>query len=203
MKKNNGFTLVELIAVIVIMGIIFIITIPQIQKTSINSKIKLCQNKLNLIEDSLNLFLSTNQECYDDGKNNCYICTETKNGKCITNVERLAELGIVERDNKNDDVINPINKTIINGYRIMVQHDSDSGNFISNFLAIGNQEDEIVESNYSSICKSNSNNGIKEGDCNDPKNPIKADIYTAKLASFCEQANDNEQYAFTKYEVID
>ena len=223
MKKNNGFTLVELIAVIVIMGIIFIITIPQIQKTSINSKIKLCQNKLNLIEDSLNLFLSTNQECYDDSKNNCYICTETKNGKCITNVERLAELGIVERDNKNDDVINPINKTIINGYRIMVQHDSDSGNFISNFLAIGNQEDEIVDSNYSSICKSNSNNGIKEGegnpsfglhkeynvylikegDCNDPKNPIKADIYTAKLASFCEQANDNEQYAFTKYEVID
>ena len=60
MKKNNGFTLVELIAVIVIMGIIFIITIPQIQKTSINSKIKLCQNKLSLIEDSLNLFLSTN-----------------------------------------------------------------------------------------------------------------------------------------------
>ena len=80
MKKNNGFTLVELIAVIVIMGIIFIITIPQIQKTSINSKIKLCQNKLSLIEDSLNLFLSTNQKCYDDSKNNCYICTETKNG---------------------------------------------------------------------------------------------------------------------------
>ena len=217
MKKNNGFTLVELIAVIVIMGIIFIITIPQIQKTSINSKIKLCQNKLSLIEDSLNLFLSTNQKCYDDEDSSCYICTETKNGKCITNVERLAELGIVERDNEND-VINPINKTKINDYKIMVEYDSDSRNFISNFLAIG--KNEIVDSNYSSICKSNSNNGIKEGEgnpsfklskeynvylikegvCDNPNNPIITEIYTAKLALFCEQANDNEQYGFTKYE---
>ena len=217
MKKNNGFTLVELIAVIVIMGIIFIITIPQIQKTSINSKIKLCQNKLSLIEDSLNLFLSTNQKCYDDEDSSCYICTETKNGKCITNVERLAELGIVERDNEND-VINPINKTKINDYKIMVEYDSDSRNFISNFLAIG--KNEIVDSNYSSICKSNSNNGIKEGEgnpsfklskeynvylikegvCDNPNNPVITEIYTAKLALFCEQANDNEQYGFTKYE---
>ena len=223
MKKNNGFTLVELIAVIVIMGIIFIITIPQIQKISINSKIKLCQNKLSSIEDSLNLFLSTNQECYDDSsKNNCYICTEPKNGKndkCITNVGRLVELGIVEIDNKNDDVINPINKTRINDYKIMVDYDSASRNFISNFLAIRNK-DAIVDSNYSSICKSNSNNGIKEGEgnpsfnlskeynvylikegvCDNPNNPIITEIYTAKLASFCEQANDNEQYGFTKYE---
>ena len=216
MKKNNGFTIVELIAVIVIIGIIFIITIPQIQKTSLNSKIKLCQNKLSVIEDSLNLFLSTNQECYDDIKNDCYVCTETKNGKCITNVERLTELGIVERDNEND-VINPINKTKINGYKIMVKYDSDSRNFISNFLDIGNQEGEIVDSNYSSICKSNSNNGIKEGEEN-PSFSLQKEynvylikdgvqynignkkIYTAKLASFCEQANDNEQYAFTKYE---
>ena len=216
MKKNNGFTIVELIAVIVIIGIIFIITIPQIQKTSLNSKIKLCQNKLSLIEDLLNLFLSTNQECYDDEDSSCYVCTEIKNDKCITNVERLAKLGIVERDNEND-VINPINKTKINDYKIMVKYDSDSRNFVSNFL---DKEDKIVDSKYSSICKSNSKNGIKEGEGNPSfdlskkynyvyliKEGIKdnerfsnIDIYTAKLASFCKQANDNEQYGFTKYE---
>ena len=140
MKKNNGFTLIELIVVIVIISIIFILTIPQIQKTSINSKIKLCQNKLSLIEDSLNLFLSTNQECYDDEDSSCYICTETKNGKCITNVERLAELGLVERDNEND-VINPINKTKINDYKIAIDYNYNLEKFTSNFLS---KEDENV-----------------------------------------------------------
>ena len=215
MKKSKSFTIIELIAVIVIIGIIFIISIPQIQKTSLNSKIKLCQNKLSVIEDSLNLFLSTNHDCYDNDESDCYICTETTNNKCITNVEMLAKLGIVESDN-DTDVINPINKTKINDYKIMVKYDYDSKNFISNFLNI---ENEDIDSNYSSICKSNKN-GIKEGEENPSFRLSKKykvylikdgvldegstkgthKIYIAKLASFCEQANDNEQYAFTKYE---
>ena len=219
MKKNNGFTLIELIVVIVIISIIFILTIPQIQKTSINSKIKLCQNKLSLIEDSLNLFLSTNQECYDDNESNCYICTETKNNKCITNVERLAELGIVERDNEND-VVNPINKTKINDYKIVVDYNYNSEEFTANFLS--KEDENSIDSNYSSICGSNNGNGIIEGESN-PSFNLKKDynvilvkdniektigkkygIQVARIATFCEQTlidneTDGDEYGFTKY----
>ena len=220
MKKNNGFTLIELIVVIVIISIIFILTIPQIQKTSINSKIKLCQNKLSLIEDSLNLFLSTNQECYDDEDSSCYICTETKNGKCITNVERLAELGLVERDNEND-VINPINKTKINDYKIAIDYNYNLEKFTSNFLS--KEDENSIDSNYSSICGSNNGNGIIEGESN-PSFNLKKDynvilvkdnikkslgkkyeIQVAKIATFCEQTlinneQDGDEYRFKKYE---
>ena len=58
MKNNKGFTFVELLVVIALLSIVLILTISQVQRVNNNSKNTLCKNKLSLIEESLNLYLS-------------------------------------------------------------------------------------------------------------------------------------------------
>ena len=55
MKNKKGFTFIEILAVIIVISLVAVLAIPQIQKISVNSKIKLCKNKLNLIEENVNL----------------------------------------------------------------------------------------------------------------------------------------------------
>ena len=55
MTKHKGFTFVELLVVIALLSIVLILTISQVQRVNNNSKIKLCKNKLSLIEESLEL----------------------------------------------------------------------------------------------------------------------------------------------------
>ncbi len=64
MKNNKGFTFVELLVVIALLSIVLILTISQVQRVNNNSKIKLCKNKLSLIEESLNLYLTNNRSLF-------------------------------------------------------------------------------------------------------------------------------------------
>lgn len=52
MKKRNGFTLVELLAVIVILAIILVIAVPQIMKTIDNARLGALNSSVKLIAAS-------------------------------------------------------------------------------------------------------------------------------------------------------
>ena len=42
MKNNKGFTLVEILAVLVLISLMMVIIVPNVRKVALNSKIKLC-----------------------------------------------------------------------------------------------------------------------------------------------------------------
>lgn len=54
--KRNGFTLVEVLAVIVVIGLILVITIPNITKISKQTKMKAYDTKVDLIEHAAVLY---------------------------------------------------------------------------------------------------------------------------------------------------
>ena len=66
MKNNKGFTLVELLAVMVVLSLVMIIAIPAITKNTSSAKEAILKTKVNLIvdeaviwgEDNLNYFLT-------------------------------------------------------------------------------------------------------------------------------------------------
>lgn len=139
-KDNKGFTIVELLAVIVIIGLLLVITVPQIQNISKKSKIKMCKTKLDLIENNLNMYLTSNPDEFSKlcgGKETCDIT-----------VSKVADLGLVDY-NSDSIVQNPLNNKSLNLEKINIKHNSN-GTYIVSF------------NNYAGICGGSS--GIVEGD---------------------------------------
>ncbi len=60
MKKNNGFTLVELMAVIAVLAIIALIAYPLVTKTITNSKEKLSDEQKRTLEEAAKLYAIKN-----------------------------------------------------------------------------------------------------------------------------------------------
>ena len=127
MKNNKGFTFVELLVVIALLSIVLILTISQVQRVNNNSKIKLCKNKLSLIEESLNLYLDNNRDLFS----NSGLCEEEPvSNSCYTSVLKIAEQGIIDYD-KDKNIINPVNNKILNDYKVKIIYDSGNDKFSS------------------------------------------------------------------------
>ena len=75
--KNKGFTLVEVLAVIVVIGLLMVLTIPNIMKMSRSTKEKAYLTKIDLIETSARQYAS-NQSVLRELKasSKCYKLTE-------------------------------------------------------------------------------------------------------------------------------
>jgi general secretion pathway protein G len=56
MRKNKGFTLVEILIVVVILGILAAIVIPQFTDASTQSKISSCQSSLQSLRSQIELY---------------------------------------------------------------------------------------------------------------------------------------------------
>ena len=52
--KKNGFTLIEITAVILLLSLLIIFVVPNVQKTISNSKAKVCSSIITSIEDAAN-----------------------------------------------------------------------------------------------------------------------------------------------------
>ena len=168
MKNNKGFTFVELLVVIALLSIVLILTISQVQRVNNNSKIKLCKNKLSLIEESLNLYLDNNRDLFS----NSGLCEEEPvSNICYTSVLKIAEQGIIDYD-KNKNIINPVNNKILNDYKVKIIYDSGNDKFSSE---IQKENETVSDKNYDTICGKST--GIKEED--DDKS-----IFDKKLYSF-------------------
>ena len=155
MKNNKGFTFVELLVVIALLSIVLILTISQVQRVNNNSKIKLCKNKLSLIEESLNLYLDNNRDLFS----NSGLCEEEPvSNICYTSVFKIAEQGIIDYD-KDKNIINPVNNKILNDYKVKIIYDSSNDKFSSE---IQKENETVSDKNYDTICGKST--GIKEED---------------------------------------
>lgn len=166
MKNNKGFTFVELLVVIALLSIVLILTISQVQRVNNNSKIKLCKNKLSLIEESLDLYLTNNRSLFLSASDGGVLCEDNvvadqENGNityCYTSVFKIAKQGIIDYD-KDENVINPVNNKVLNDYKVKITYDSNIDKFSSE---IQKENETVSDKNYDTIC--GKSDGIKEED---------------------------------------
>lgn len=111
MKNNKGFTLVEIISVVVILGLLAIISIPIVSNVSDNIKKKTLNTKIENIEKAAVLYGQNHREnfnttcngegkpCYNiTGDCKCYEEIDADNNIVDINVEKLISEGLIEED---------------------------------------------------------------------------------------------------------
>ena len=189
MKNNKGFTFVELLVVIALLSIVLILTISQVQRVNNYSKIKLCKNKLSLIEESLNLYLTNNRSLFSKGG----LCDgEPVSGICYTSIKTIADQGIIDYDkdkdkDKDKTIINPVNNEILNDYIVKIIYDSSNDKFSSE-IQIKKENETVSDENYNTICGKST--GIKEED-ND-RSFFEKKSYDFKIITIEEDGSENE-----------
>ena len=185
MKNNKGFTFVELLVVIALLSIVLILTISQVQRVNNNSKIKLCKNKLSLIEESLNLYLTNNRSLFSKGG----LCDgEPVSGICYTSIKTIADQGIIDYDkDKDKTIINPVNNKLLNDYKVKIIYDSNNDKFSSE-IQIKKENETVSDENYDTICGKST--GIKEED-ND-KSFFEKKSYDFKIITIEEDGSEHE-----------
>ena len=128
MKNNKGFTLVEILAVLVLISLMMVIIVPNVQKVAYQSKVKLCKSKINLAEESINLWARDNYKCFEktDGCNILSNCQKNNYTiECESTFKTLAENNLLNYDKniKNTNyVINPINNGNMNDTIINIKY---------------------------------------------------------------------------------
>lgn len=113
MKKlnNNGFTLVELLAVIVILLIIMGIAIPSITSALSRNEEKQIEAKKDLIVSEVEIRLSKKDGFYES----------LKEGSCYLNIDKLLDLGWITESMAEDNDENEI--------IVYVYYDTDANEF--------------------------------------------------------------------------
>ena len=98
--NNKGFTLVELLAVLVILITILTIAIPGITSSVERNKENMLNKKIDIIETSM--------EAYVDLYKNKIKYTKFKEGKCSIDIKKLIDSGILKDSDMLDSDGNKI-----------------------------------------------------------------------------------------------
>lgn len=115
--NKKGFTLVELLAVLVLISLLMGLAIPGINKISSNMKKRSFNEKVKLIESSAVLWgqdnktrLQTTSCNIDDNKVPCY----------KIEIKELLNENYLDSDNNSGDIINPIDNSSMKDYCVYV-----------------------------------------------------------------------------------
>lgn len=112
MKNNKGFTLVELMAVIVVLALIITIAVPSAISISHKIKLKMYATKVDMIIDSAKLYGQDNPSALSN-ENACSSSDLT--------VQTLIDMGYIKKDDiDNGKVLNPIDNSPMNTYKLCV-----------------------------------------------------------------------------------
>ncbi len=142
MKNKKGFTLVELLAVIVLLGVLIGIAVPSVLGISKKVKEKMRDSKLDTIEVAI-------EQWAEDNKMNCYDLEDMQ-------LKDLIPSYIKPDDKTSDDVKDPVDNKSLNEKQIsdFVDVDKICGNFyiaeIGNYKA-SNEEIEQTEDHLESV----------------------------------------------------
>ena len=118
--KKNGFTLVELIAVITIIAIVLLVAIPQITSTMSNTSIKEQENFEHDIENAAASYIENN---WVNFKNNII----NGNGTYCLTLATLVDSGYVKNTTVDPSTNNPIN--VENKYIYMHNISTNAGKY--------------------------------------------------------------------------
>ena len=92
--KQNGFTLIELVMVILVLGIIATITVPTVNSIIKDSKEKSYNSQIKMIEDTARTYMS---------KHSLELPSQSSGSSACITVEKLKKDGLLS----NDDILNP------------------------------------------------------------------------------------------------
>lgn len=111
MKNNKGFTLVELMAVIVVLAIIISIAIPSAISISHKIKVKMYNTKVDMILSSAKIY----------GQDNPAIVNADETCSSSVSVDELINNGYIKKDDtKNGSVLNPVDNSSLNDKEICI-----------------------------------------------------------------------------------
>ena len=136
--KNNGFTLIEILAVVAIMGLLMIMIMPGIMSIRSNVLENALENRISMIEnaakdyahDHINEVKSTVSSNYDGSK--------APNDNCIyRTVNFLINAGYIAASNtyvvedessdqiKENQILNPVTGVSMNNLRVCIRFDTN------------------------------------------------------------------------------
>lgn len=119
MKNNKGFTLIELMAVIIILAVIGLIIFPSAIESINNSKDKLYKEQVKRILDAADSWASSNDSKLPSGDGEAIKIT----------IDQLQKAGLL----KKDDVKNPLNSADNMSQDIVIYFDSNYNQYISGY----------------------------------------------------------------------
>lgn len=102
MKNNRGFTLVEVISIIALLGLIIGITVPSIMVASTNTKKKTLQTKVDNIEKAAVLYGQDNRENFTATCNSAGQLCEGISGECKCYNETITLKTLIDPNNDGD-----------------------------------------------------------------------------------------------------
>lgn len=141
---NKGFTMVELLTVIIILAGIMIIAVPSYTSVSQNIKEKSLKNKADVITDSTLRFAKLH--LIDDIKPAGNTCTLEKNCcKYYDLYKFVLEYGLYTSEDEDDEgsiVINPVTNTKLNGV-VRIYYDKETLDLKGEFI-----QDKIINGPY-------------------------------------------------------
>ena len=111
--KKNGFTLIEMIAVISILALLTTIVVPNVQKTISNSKAKACNSVITSIESAANSYTYLYTGIVDNEISN--------NGYYEIELIELQREGLLKVDIKNPYT----NEIILNTNKVKITKDGN------------------------------------------------------------------------------
>lgn len=148
MKKNNGFTLIELMAVIIILGVIGLIVFPTALDSINNSKEKLYKEQVKRILDAAESWAADNDSLLPDAEEN--------STPIMITIDYLQKAGLL----KKDDVKNPISGTESMAEKIVIYYDNDYKQYTAVYCDTSEENsklyytDEIERNNVLTKCNS-------------------------------------------------
>lgn len=105
LKNKKAFTLVELLAVIIILAILIIIVAPNVVNLSGNTKVSLHDSKVKTLETAGEKYGNLNLNDYKDCKNDSG--SSYLNNKCTVSIRDLVLEGFITADDDLNNIIDP------------------------------------------------------------------------------------------------
>ena len=96
--KKNGFTLIEVLGVIILLGVLSVIVVPVVRDSIKQSKIKSLDKQKSVIVESAKNWVADNLD-------------ELEEDYLTVNIDTLKQTGFLE----NKEIINPVNKEEMTG----------------------------------------------------------------------------------------
>ena len=129
--KQKGFTLVEILTVIILIGLVTVLAVASINSVNRKVRERILQTKISAAEQSARTWINDNENCFRTpdaidcivGINNG--CTVDENiVSCDITFDELAASNIIKYDNENDKIIiNPVNNNSLNSEIISFKYD--------------------------------------------------------------------------------